>query len=416
MKTMRVFLSFFVLCAAASLYAGDLSLVCTTDKPQALYKAGEKMVFSVTLLDEGKPVDGKNLKWTRTGDDGKSEKGTAVSSGSTPLSIATSMGTPGFVRIEVEAVDDQNKPILGAQNKPVRFDGGAGVEIEKLISIPEPTDFDAFWAKQKARLAAVPVKFTKVEVPSTDPHYKVYDVKVDCPGGKPVSGYLTMPNDAAPKSLPAMVGFAGYGVSSAKPYPAYKMISFAINAHGIENGKEPEYYKALLDGELKRYGLNGEDYKNPENAYLNGMMLRVMRALEFVKEQPEWNGKDLTASGGSQGGFQSIAAAALDKDVTKCNVNAPWFCDLGGVKLGRLRSGLRPDWVDGIGYYDAVNMAKRIHCETTISLGLGDYTCPPSGICVLYNNIKAPKKLTFTQGGTHGYIPPNPKQFTITAP
>lgn len=412
---MRAFLSFF-LCATSLLFAGELSIDGTTDKQQALYKAGEKITFSLTVLEDGKPAAGKKLKWTRSGDDGKTTNGDAVSSGTMPLTIATSMDTPGFVRIEVEALDDQNKPILGAQNRPVRFDGGAGVEIEKLKSIPEPADFDAFWTKQKARLAAVPMKFTKVEVPSPDPRFTVFDVKVDCAGGKPVSGYLAIPKDATPKSLPAVVSFAGYGVSSAKASPRYQTISFAINAHGIENGKEVDYYQALLNGELKRYGLDSEDYKKPENAYMNGMMLRVMRALEFVKAQPEWNGKELTASGGSQGGFQSIAAAALDKDVTKCTASAPWFSDLGGVTVGRLCSHLRPDWVEGIGYYDAVNMAKRVRCETTLSLGLGDYTCPPSGICVLYNNIRAPKKLTFTQGATHSYTPPNPRQFTLSGP
>ena len=68
----------------------------------------------------------------------------------------------------------------------------------------------------------------------------------------------------------------------------------------------------------------------------------------------------------------------------------PWCCDLGGIRLNRLR-GWRPDFTDALGYYDPVNMAKRIHCKTSITSGLGDYVCPPSGVSVLYNNIKAPK-------------------------
>ena len=135
------------------------------------------------------------------------------------------------------------------------------------------------------------------------------------------------------------------------------------------------------------------------------MILRVLRAIEFLKAQPEWNGKDLRAAGGSQGGFQALAAAALDKDVTQCAANVPWCCDLGGITLGRLR-GWRPDYADGLGYYDAANMAKRIKCETKIVGGLGDYVCPPSGVCVLYNNINAPKQLDLVQGKTHGYTPP----------
>ena len=35
-----------------------------------------------------------------------------------------------------------------------------------------------------------------------------------------------------------------------------------------------------------------------------------------------------------------------------------------------------------------------------------DYCCPPSGIAVLYNNLRCPKKINWIQGSTHGYVPP----------
>ena len=37
------------------------------------------------------------------------------------------------------------------------------------------------------------------------------------------------------------------------------------------------------------------------------------------------------------------------------------------------------------------------------------HTCPPSGVAILYNNIKSPKKIRWFQGSTHGYVPPNPQ-------
>jgi cephalosporin-C deacetylase-like acetyl esterase len=69
--------------------------------------------------------------------------------------------------------------------------------------------------------------------------------------------------------------------------------------------------------------------------------------------------------------------------------------------MGRLR-GWRPDWTEALGYYDIVNHAKRVKCPVTISAGLGDYVCPPSGVAILYNNIKSPKSLEVTQGKKHG--------------
>ena len=396
-------------------FAGDLLLVGKTDKPSALYEPGEKMVFSVQLMDGSNIVKGAKMTWQRTGDDAKSDKGEAVS-GEQPLQIITSTDKPGFVKVVVSALDEHGKVIEVGQDKKrkVMFEGGAGVQPEKLVSCPEPKDFDAFWAKQKAELAKVPVKAKMTEVPSKNPKFVVFDVKVDCAGGKPVSGYLVKPKDAAPKSLQAQVNFMGYGVNSANPSYADGFITLSINAHGIENGKEPEFYENLKKNELKGYAFNNTENSNPETAYFRGMMLRVMRALEFVKSQPEWNGKDLTASGGSQGGLQSLTAAGLDKDVTKCFAYKPWCCDLGGINMGRLR-GWRPDYTAALEYFDPVNHAKRIKAETSITTGLGDYVCPPSGISVLYNNIQSAKKLEYIQGSTHGYNPPNPSTHSISS-
>lgn len=391
-------------------WAGELSFKGITEKPEAVFASGEAITFKVQLLEDAKPVADRKLRWKRTGDDAKTESGDAVSSETEPLAISTSMDKPGFVRIEVWPIDDQGKALLDAKKLPIRFDGGAAVEPSKLTqAVPEPADFDKFWEKQIATLKDVPLKFTMTEVPSTDPAFVTYDVKIDCAGGRPVSGYLTKPKDAASKSLKANGAYMGYGVSSAKPYQFPGMLLLTINAHGIENGRDPEYYKGL---NLAKYAFNSEENAKPETSYFHGMILRVLRSLEFLKAQPEWNGKDLIVSGGSQGGFQALAGAALDHDVTKCMVNVPWMCDVAGTSAGRLK-GWRPDYAEGLGYYDAVNMARRITCPTTISAGLGDYVCPPSGVTVLYNNLGGGKHLDLVQGKTHQFTPKDAQKIVL---
>jgi cephalosporin-C deacetylase-like acetyl esterase len=403
--TTTVFAVFF--CATTSM-AGTFALDWATDNSPVSYLPGETMTFKIQLVEDGKPVAGKTLKWFRTGDDQKTAKGESVSSASEPLEIKTSIDKPGFVHLVVAVFDPDGKPLKNQQGQSLQFEGGVGVEPAKLESYPEPADFDAFWKSQKARLKQVLLKANLTKVASKNPKFQVFDVKVDCAGNRPVSGYLAIPKGAKAKSLPAEVHFQGYGVIGVDQEFHDGTIVFKINAHGIENGREPSYYQALEKGELHGYAFNNIENTKPETAYFNGMMLRVMRALEFVKSRPEWNGKTLAVSSGSQGGLQCLTAAALDSDVTYCDAGKPWCCDLGGINLGRLR-GWRPDWADGLGYYDAVNMAKRIKCETFITSGLGDYVCPPSGISVLYNNIKAPKTIVYIQGSTHGYDPPNPK-------
>ncbi len=410
-RALRVVLT-VAFCAVASL-AAAFELDWSTDKEPVSYQPGETMTFKVQLVDSGKPVGGKILKWLRTGDDQKTAKGEGTSSVAAPLEITTSLDCPGFVRLEITVFNADGSPIKDAQGKWLKFEGGAGVQPEKLAGYPEPSDFDAFWKAQKARLAKVPLKASLKEVASQNAKFQVFDVKVDCAGGKPVSGYLAMPKDAKPKTLPAQVSFRGYGVSGANPDYRPGMITLQINAHGIENGREPGYYEALKNGELKGYAFKLEENAKPETCYFNGMMLRVMRALEYIKSRPEWDGRTLVVSGGSQGGLQALTAAALDPEVTMCWAFKPWCCDLGGIQLGRL-CGWRPDFADGLGYYDAANMAKRIRCETFVTAGLGDYVCPPSGVSVVYNNIQAPKTIEYIQGATHGYNPPNPKKQMVS--
>jgi len=401
---------------ASFTHAGTFTFMGSTDKNPLTYVPGEKMVFTVRLLEDGQPVAGKNLTWTRLGDDGKTNEARAVSSATEPLTITTSINQPGFVHIIV-AANDKNGHLLMNNGKPMPlFDGGACVALGQIKNWPEPADFDAFWTKQKAKLAAVPLRADLVPVASNRPDVLVFDVKVDCAGKMPVSGYFRKPKNARPKSLPARLSFLGYGVKGAvnEASAGVNSLSFNINAHGFLNGQPDEYYQNLAQTTLKGYAFHDDENQNPETAYFNGMFLRVMRALEFLKAQPEWDGKTLIVSGGSQGGLQSLAAAGLDHDVTRCDVSIPWCCDLGGRNMGRIRSHFSMNWFDALGYYDAANHAKRIKCKTTIYAGLGDYTSPPSTVAVLYNNLTVPKKLVYQQGRTHGYTMPNGDLFTLS--
>ncbi len=236
---------------AMTTFAGTVSLNWATDKEPVSYRPKEPMTFKVQLVEDGKPLAGKTLKWRRSGDDGQTAKGEAVSSEAQPVVIASALEKPGFVHIEVAVFNADGSPLKDDKGNAVKFEGGAGVQPEQLESYPEPADFDAFWQKQKARLAEVPVKAELKEVLSKKPGFNVYDVKVACAGGRPVSGYLSIPEGAKEKSLGAQVSYHGYGVGGANQGSCPGMIVFDINAHGIENGREPEYYKALQDGELK---------------------------------------------------------------------------------------------------------------------------------------------------------------------
>lgn len=446
----KIHLLLAVVCAAGCAFgAGELEdavLHGETDKARAIdYKIGEEMVFTLSLQGAKPFAQGAYfISWKRTGDDGMSDSGKVAADPAKPLVIKTKLDKPGFVRIVAEVVDangkayrksfkgDRNTPEgkvaynrFERKDKRVFFDGGAGVMVDTLQSVPEPKDFDEFWAKRKARLAKVPMVPVVKEHPSKDKEVRVFSFTVPCAGPRPVTGHYTMP--AKPGKYPAQISFHGYGAAFVEKIPAtgpQDKIAMFINAHGYELGREPEYYTEFynsIKSNGKTFGLDSVwQNKSVDTAYFGWMCYRIMRAIQFLKSLPEWNGKDLTARGGSMGGLQTIWAAGLDSDVSVAQPGIPWCCDMGGRDTLKRN---RPNWgvgeTEALRYFDPVNIAKRIskNCKVEITrAGLGDYCCPPSGVAILYNNIPGPKKINWMQGSTHGYIPTEEHQkFSITA-
>ena len=437
--------------SAAALYGSelkDIKLKAKTDKENPIdYKVGEPIRFDffldgVTELPAGvkEPL---HVIWTRTGDDGIQQKGTNEISLAKGFSIETSLGVPGIVRMEALLTGPDKKgfesPVVNQWEKGVRFHGGAGAETEKMkLTTVEPDDFDAFWKEAKEKLAAVPVKAKIVEATPDELKGKceVYAVEVDCFGPRPVTGWLRFPVGAATNRLPAVATFDGYNGNNfnlPKPptwHPGNRII-FNVNAHGYEMvGHDLQYYKdfgnkvnGVATNAPKRtsYALAPFDYDNPKDTYFYYMALRVVRAFDYLKTRPEWNGKDLEAEGGSQGGLQTMWAGSLVDGITAIRPGITWGCDIGCPFNGQ---GPYPSrtWgipsVPGAFYFDAALHAKRVPvtCKAHITrLGLGDYTCPPRGVLLSYYNMKCPVSAWLVQGSTHGYTPPKPNQtFTIS--
>ena len=269
-----------------------------------------------------------------------------------------------------------------------------------------------------------PVRAEKLEIDSGNPKTRLYAVRIDCAGLRPVTGYLSVPRDVEQgRKYPCVLhthGYSGDRCLHKRPgWVGVGKIVLDINAHGLkleEFGAIDADTKALrweIRSNGKTYAFDAEQNKDPEVAYFNGMVLRVKRALQYLKSLDGWNGKDLHASGGSQGGLQTIWAAACREGVTVADSSITWCCDMktNASRAERKASGdgWYIPWTESMGYYDAVNWAKRIPgtCRTNITrAGLGDYCCPPMGLAKLYNNIPGNKSIKWVQGSRHGYVPP----------
>jgi cephalosporin-C deacetylase-like acetyl esterase len=414
-----------IVCVCVLPVEADLWIEGTTDRPPLDYRRGEPMVFTLTLKGDDTQASAGEILWERTGDDGRVITGRG--SAAAPVVVKTALDRPGFVRVYAEVVetggDFRAHDDLKSKAGVVFFDGGAAAEPKSLQPArPEPSDFDDFWARRKAELAAVPMVATRTAVDSPDPEVHLYALSVTCAGPRPATGYLSIPKK--PGTYPGVMTFWGYGSSwgKAATRPPEKVardeIRIVLSAHGFELGREASYYTAFRKSVSKNghgHAFDPDENAKPETAYFGGMSWRVMRALEYLKSLPEWNGRDLTVTGGSQGALQALWGAALVPGVTAANISIPWCCDVGGPAAGRNHGTWYPAWAPGLDYYDQVHMARRVPrtCHVTIGrVGLGDYIAPPCGAVILYNRLYCPKSITWVQGSTHLHVPPKAQRMT----
>ena len=187
----------------------------TAPKDATTYRSGEEMVFNFSLANRDN-LDWKNylIEIERSGDDGVTERRTYPAQAT--VAAKTAIAGPGVVRM-VARLLTADGIIVKKNGKEITFTMSGIADFDKIQpGVAEPEDFDAFWDKQKALLAEVPLKVLKFEKFKEQNGKIAYDVQVACAGERPVSGYLVMPRNAAPKSLEAKVIFQGYGATGAE--------------------------------------------------------------------------------------------------------------------------------------------------------------------------------------------------------
>ena len=379
--------------------ATNYVLKVTPDRAAALYQSGETVTFKLELTLDKLPVPEAEVQWTLTKDGmppATSGKAKLVNGAAT---VTGKLDEPGFLLCRATFAGPEKKTYTGL--------GGAGLDPLKIKpSLPVPADFDAFWADQKKQLAAVPMNPRLTPVKSPQPDIAAFDLQADSVGA-PVSGYFAKPENAKPKSLPIILLVHGAGVNNsslggATGWAKQNFLALDINAHGSPNGQPAKFYTDLASGDLRDYRTRGRESR--ETIYFRGMFLRLVRAIDFLTAQPEWDGKTVVVFGSSQGGFQAIVAAGLDARVTFLAAGVPAGCDHTGITAGRINgwpkfipspSAEKPDVkvVEAVRYYDAMNFATRTKAGAVFTVGFIDLTCPPTSVYAAYNNLGGKKSI-----------------------
>ena len=389
---------------------------------------GEEMRFTLALegVDGGLPTNTYYLDWERRGDDGKVERGREpLPLPNNSFSIATSMDKPGFVSVEANVVtaDGKKVPKKHRWEKRVFFMGGAAVEPWKLQSAVDPADFDEFWKEVRTSLDELPMDVQEMRLCQTTNKVDVFALKVACPGPRPMTGYLAVPQAAGEGvKFPAHVIFDGAGTNPQQVPKNLRddQIVLRVNTQGYELGRDKEYYEKFFRSVCPHgcpYDRCQERNRNRRTAFVCHMAMRAIRAVDFISTFESGNGI-VIVEGGSQGGFQAaIAATQARRTPNRLKIDIPWGLDWSGITLGRQPSYYRPTqkYEPELDYFDPCLHARRIKCPVEISkVGLGDYCSPPSSATVFYNNLKVPRVIRYVQGSTHGWWPKGMQEYAVT--
>jgi cephalosporin-C deacetylase len=293
--------------------------------------------------------------------------------------------------------------IVEARMKSTSTSLGMIVEPEKLKpGYRCPRDFESYWTKLKKSLNAMPmdIKTATVLGTNSDNGYSCEDIEINCLGPKPVHGYFAKPEKAAPASLPIVLLVHAAGVKgswcrsepgNALKYAKKGTLCFDLNAHGMLNDQPDNYYTDLENGELKGYWLQG--LNNSDEVYFRGMYLRLLRTIDFLTKQPEWDGKRILVIGESQGGGQALVAAGLDSRVSAVVAIVPAMCDWFGSLSKRMGGWPQPfesnvskeEMLKALPYFDAANILKGSKATIYTEIGLIDMTCPSTSVYAAVN-------------------------------
>lgn len=392
-------------------YRSDYLWVTVPDHADWLYRKGEKARIEVQLYKYGVPVDAE-VKYEIADDMlPPDRKGEAKLKGGRALIDIGTRTTPGFRDLRLTADVD---------GKTYKHHIKVGFAVDEIRPYTkEPADFLDFWNKNIEDMRAFPLTYTKTKADEycTD-KIDCYLLKITLNRQKQaVYAYLFYPKGARKGQCPVVLCPPGAGIKTIKEplrhkyYAENGCIRMEMEIHGMDPRLPQETFDDItkaFNGRDNGYLFNG--LEDPNRYYMKRVYLALIRCLDLLTSLPEWDGRNVIVQGGSQGGALSMVAAALDSRVTQCIVNHPALSDMAAYSAGRTGGYPHFNRVEGMfndrtlrtmAYYDVVNFARHITCDTYMTWGYNDDTCPPTTSYAVWNTLTCPKEALITPINEH---------------
>jgi cephalosporin-C deacetylase len=288
----------------------------------------------------------------------------------------------------------------------------------------EPDDLDAFWDTTLAENSH-PLDVRTVPVDTGLSLVDVHDVTFAGYGGAPVRAWLTVPAGAT-GPLPTVVTYHGYSGGRGLPHlvhpwplAGWAHLSMDTRGQGWNGGgTEP-----TPDPGLGTAGASGAGYlvsgvDDPADHYYRRVYVDAVRALQAAASLDVVDADRIIATGISQGGGLTIAAAALAAKVglplRGAMADVPFLCDFRRSvdiapngpypQVEQFLKGWRgraEQVFSTLNYFDGVHLARRATCPGLFSLAVLDDICPPSSVVAAYAAWPGEKELEVYEFNGH---------------
>jgi cephalosporin-C deacetylase-like acetyl esterase len=395
------------LIGTSAVHAQDTAITVTPQKASGIYRSGETVRWKLVADRWATPtVVHYALK---TNNNVVLQSGDVVIGPGTPAEIAYTTSEPTMLMLDLQQ----------AGGKVRQF--GAAVSPDKLRPVhARPKDFDTFWDQKKKQLRAIPMNAKVSPGPSNRQGVDYALVQLDHINGTKVHGQLARPSK--PGKYPAVLVL----LWASPPYrlwsdwvtdrAAQGFIVLNIEPHNVLP-TEPQSYYDNLPQALKNYSdINQE---NRDTNYFVEMYLRGVRAVDYLMQQPDWDGRTIVVTGTSMGGQQSIAVAGLHDAVTHMIVHVPAGNDLNGIQHGHQQGypsfrANSPKAMAVAPYVDGINFAPKVKAKALVSMGFIDTITPPNGIWTMFNQLGGPKEVAPMMDSPHNNLATEAMQLPFT--
>lgn len=386
----------------------------STDHIDRNYQTGQPAYVKLQAFAGGVPLENVYVHYTHGDEMMPLSTGDSIliQSGEALIPIGTRQ-EPGFrtchLRFTVDGKEYKDMVKVGYSTESIR------------PVIPMPQDFEKFWSKVLKKVRSIPMDVEVTPMPQYDsPSVKVSLVKIVCgENGRSIYGFLAQPKKEG--KYPVLFTPPGAGVKKIDPilnYAEMGFISLNIEIHGFLPDQSVEEYKKLNEqyGSYPRFNIH-----DPHTYYYKDVYAGCVRAVDYLCSLPQFDGKNVCVTGGSQGGALTIVTAALHPRVTCLAPFYPALSDMNGFLHGRaggwpkffrdektiseMEGASIEEAVHTLSYYDVVNFAKLIKVPGFYSFGYNDETCSATSIMSVINSVSAPKKVVITPTSGHWRFP-----------